>query len=93
MGQIGVDRLAQGIASAGGGGGNTESAFVTENLAAGANAVTHNLGTTPTSWIIQDSSGRILALVAAPDGGDPDNILNITGITTQSNAKITVFAS
>ena len=93
MGQIGVDRLAQGIASAGGGGGNTESAFVTANLAAGANAVAHNLGTTPTSWTIQDANGRILALTSAPDGGDPDNIINITGLKTETNAKITVFAS
>lgn len=92
MGQVGVDRLAQGIASAGGGGGSTSSANVTANLAAGPNAVTHNLGTTPTSWTIQDATGRMLVLVSAPDGGDPANVLNITGIKTETNAKITVFA-
>ena len=93
MGNLSADRIVQGNGLSGRVVGNTESAFVVANLVAGANAVTHNLGTTPTSWTIQDANGRILALTSAPDGGDPDNIINITGLKTETNAKITVFAS
>lgn len=95
MASVGVDRLAQGqtAAGGGGGGGTTSSKSVTTNLAAGANTVTHNLGTTPTAWVIQDSNGRTLVLTSSPNGVDPDNVLDVTGLKTETNAVVTVFVA
>jgi hypothetical protein len=95
MSRVGVDRLAPGLATTGSGGssggGNSSSDTITQTLNAGTNDVTHTLGAAPTTWIIQDSSGRVLTFEAAPKSGSETTILEVTALIEITNARITVF--
>lgn len=97
MTRVGVDRIIPGLAttSDGGssGGGNSSSETITQTLNAGANDVPHTLGAEPTTWIIQDSFGRVLTYEAGPKNGNETTILKITALVETPNAKITVFTA
>ena len=96
MTRVGVDRIIPGLATTaggGGGGGNSSSETITQTLNAGANDVTHTLGAEPTTWIIQDSTGRVLTYAAAPKSGSETTILEVTALIETTNAKITVFTA
>jgi hypothetical protein len=95
MSRVGVDRLAPGLTTTGsgggGGGGNSSSDTITQTLNAGANDVSHTLGAEPSTWIIQDSSGRVLTYEANPKSGSETTVLEVNALTETTNAKITVF--
>jgi hypothetical protein len=95
MTRVGVDRLIPGLATTGGsgGGGNTSSETITHTLSAGSNDVSHTLGAEPTTWIIKDSTGRVLTYEAGPKSGSETTILEVTALVETTNATITVFTA
>lgn len=72
--------------------GGTQSRTVTQTLNSGSNDVSHDLGTEPSTWTIQDSTGRTLTYAALPKSGSETTVLQVTALIETTNAKITVFS-
>ena len=95
MGQVGTDRLAQGIVSpdGGGGGGNTTSAIVSNIfVGVGETIVGHTLGVVPASYFAMGPTGKTLVVDIAPRTGFTTTQVIITSFQAIANVTLTLFA-
>jgi hypothetical protein len=93
MKNIGGNRstLGTGGTVVGAGGGNSNTETITQTLTAGANDVSHSLGSEPKAWLIQDATGRVLTYEGNPKSGSETTVLEVDALVDTPNAKITVF--